>query len=245
MTASDSLGDRMKGYERAFQQELPRRLPLVIRLDGVAFHTFCRGMTRPVDQLLIDRMSDAAIACCARIAGAKVAYVQSDEISILVNNYARLTTEPWLGNRVQKIASVAASIPSSSLSRAYGKEVLFDARAWILPEAEVNNYFLWRQRDAERNSVSSWTQAHYSPRECHGKVTSERIEMLKKVAVDWNALPTDQRRGRCILRDTYAVEDGQRSRWIVDKEIPSFAVDHSYIERHLATDSRVEGSDVS
>ena len=42
----DSLGDRMKEYENISRNYLTRRVPVIIRLDGKAFHTFTKGMQR-------------------------------------------------------------------------------------------------------------------------------------------------------------------------------------------------------
>jgi tRNA(His) 5'-end guanylyltransferase len=235
----DSLGDRMKGYEQAFRYVLPRRMPLLLRLDGVAFHTFTRGLDRPFDELLVSHLNRAAAALCESIAGAKIAYVQSDEISVLVHTYTRLQTQPWFGNEVQKIASVSAAIVSSHLSRAYNRPAIFDSRAWILPEAEVCNYFLWRQQDASRNSLSRLLRSHYSAAACFGQPASAQHEMLYAKGVNWNDLPTRHRRGRCVLRTVTPGRDssGVRPAWTVDDEIPIFSQDRAYIERHLALES--------
>ena len=43
-----TLGDRMKGaYENKYRFYLTERTPVIIRLDGVHFHTFCRGFKKP------------------------------------------------------------------------------------------------------------------------------------------------------------------------------------------------------
>ena len=73
-------------YEGRSRTFLTRRTPVIIRLDGKAFHTYTRGLDKPFDEGLIEDMQQAAIYLCQNIQGAKCAYVQSDEISILVTD---------------------------------------------------------------------------------------------------------------------------------------------------------------
>ena len=110
MPNRDSLGDRMKGYENAFRHYLPRRMPVIIRIDGKAFHTYTKGFHKPFDYILMKTMQETAYELCKKIEGVKLAYVQSDEISLLLTNDDTLETEPWFGNNLQKLCSIAASI---------------------------------------------------------------------------------------------------------------------------------------
>lgn len=87
---------------------LTPKMPTIIRIDGKAFHTFTRGLEKPWDKLIVDAMTAAAKALMSQIQGAKIAYIQSDEISILINDYERFS-KPWfddgVGKDLQKIAS--------------------------------------------------------------------------------------------------------------------------------------------
>lgn len=50
---SYELGDRMKSYyENRSKTFLARRTPVIIRLDGKAFHTFTRGFNKPFDEAM-------------------------------------------------------------------------------------------------------------------------------------------------------------------------------------------------
>lgn len=97
---SDSLGDRMKGYEQAARVRLPMRMPVILRIDGRAFHTYTRDCDKPFDTKLMAAMDDVALRLCEEVQGAQIAYVQSDEISILVHNYKRLQSQAWFDNQV-------------------------------------------------------------------------------------------------------------------------------------------------
>jgi tRNA(His) 5'-end guanylyltransferase len=240
----DALGDRMKGYEVAARTSLPRRLPVVVRVDGKAFHTYTRGLKRPFDQGFVDAMDRVALTLCWELEGATLAYVQSDEVSILLHNYRRLKTQPWFDNQVQKTVSVAASIAAATMTAAshnvFGQGAVhpayFDARIFVLPEAEVANYFLWRQRDASRNSVQMLARSLYSHAECDEKDNAALQEMCFQRGKNWNDLPAHLRRGRCIVRVGEAEGDALRSRWTVERTIPLFSHDRDYIERHLVVD---------
>src|SRR5690242_15510466 len=110
----DSLAGRMKGYESAFKIVLPNRLPVIIRVDGKAFHTYTKGCKQPFDATFMEAMNEAALELCREVQGTQLAYVQSDEISLLVNSYKRLKTSAWFDNQVQKMVSVAAAIASAT-----------------------------------------------------------------------------------------------------------------------------------
>ena len=103
----DSLGDRMKNnYESRAKIKLLRRTPVIIRLDGKAFHTFTKGMKRPYDSLLVDTMQQTMLELCKNIQGCKLGYTQSDEITLLLIDYTNLNTDAWFDYEVQKICSI-------------------------------------------------------------------------------------------------------------------------------------------
>lgn len=198
MPNRDSLGDHMKGYENAFRHYFPRRMPVIIRIDGKAFHTYTKGFHKPFDSILMKTMQETAYELCTKIEGVKLAYVQSDEISLLLTNDDTFETEPWFGNNLQKIVSVAASMATMAFNKHFAHEVInglmtsfnindmewhdklvniyhpkldtamFDARAFVLPANEVCNYFIWRQQDATRNSIQMVAQSNFSHKELQG-----------------------------------------------------------------------------
>jgi len=176
----DSLGDRMKvNYESRTKTLLPRRTYSIIRIDGKAFHTYTRGLERPFDKQLVEDMNATAICLCSEIQGAKFAFVQSDEISILLTDFDKLTTSAWFDGSIQKIVSVSASIATAVFNQIRaGKQAMFDSRVFTIPSrTEVENYFIWRQQDATRNSISSVAQSLYSHRELNTKSVSVMQDM--------------------------------------------------------------------
>lgn len=181
-----SLGDRMKNnYENRSRVKLTRRMPVMLRLDGKAFHTFTRGCERPFDERLGKAMDDTARYLCENIQGARVAYVQSDEISILLTDYERIKTDAWFDYGVQKMCSIASGLASAFFSTTYGKLAVFDCRAFNLPMEEVVNYFIWRQQDWIRNSVQMVGQANFSHNQLHKKTIPMIHDMLHEIGINW------------------------------------------------------------
>lgn len=119
----DSLGDRMKRYEGVPKTALMRRNPVIIRIDGKAFHTFTRGFQRPFDNILIESMQETMKYLCENIQGCKLGYCQSDEISLLLTDYDNINTSAWFDYEVQKMCSIAASMATLAFNKVFEKRV--------------------------------------------------------------------------------------------------------------------------
>lgn len=116
----DDLGNRMKTfYEEIPKTRLMRRTPVVIRIDGKAFHTFTRGFKRPFDDVLIKTMQETAKYLCENIQGCSLAYTQSDEISLLLIDYQRFETSAWFDYEIQKMCSISASMATMAFNRIF------------------------------------------------------------------------------------------------------------------------------
>jgi tRNA(His) guanylyltransferase len=191
----DPLGDRLKSsYEAATQLELPRKTYTIIRLDGKSFHAYTRNLPRPFDPTLHEDLVAATSFLCSQVTNALLAYVQSDEVSLLLADTAKPTTQPWLGGNVQKITSISASILTAKFNDCRNLGIgdvgemlaFFDSRVFTIDEPDdVVAYFQWRYLDAWRNGISSLARVHFSPKQLHGKTTTDRREMLYTVGVDY------------------------------------------------------------
>lgn len=218
MSDKTSLGDRMKAYEGATRAVLPPRTYSVIRVDIRAAHAYLRDAKRPFDEDFMAAMDETAKKLCDEIGGAVFAYVQSDEISVLVTDFASTHTQPWFGGVIAKMVSISAATASLELAVQEGGRggqlAAFDSRVFTLPNpVEVANYFLWRQRDAVRNSISMAAQAKFSHRQLHGKNSDQMQEMLwREHGINWSAYPDGCKRGRVVVR-----KSGEREVTFVDK----------------------------
>lgn len=230
----DSLGDRMKSnYENRYKHSLTRRTPVIIRIDGKAFHTFTRDFNRPYDELFHKTMNETTKKLCENIQGCKLGYTQSDEISLLLTDFDTLTTDAWFDYELQKICSIAASMATLYFNQTFAQVIaeyigaqnhlddyiralvkaqetgaLFDARAFNIPEDEIANYFIWRQQDATRNAIQMLGQTHFSHNELQKKSTKMIQEMLwQQKGINFNDMPIEFKRGICCIKYQYQVEN--------------------------------------
>ena len=227
----DSLGDRMKNnYENRSKTALTRRMPVIIRIDGKAFHSFTRGFNRPYDKILHEAMNQTTKKLCENIQGCKLGYTQSDEISLLLIDFDTLATDAWFDYEVQKMCSIAASMATlyfnqvfqevaqaemspcieakryEILDNAITKGALFDARCFNIPEDEVCNYFIWRQQDATRNAIQMLGQTHFS----HSQLQRKSCDMIQEMlftekGINFNEMPTEFKRGICIIKRDFTI----------------------------------------
>jgi tRNA(His) guanylyltransferase len=270
MSVKDDLGVRMKTYyEQIPKMKLMRRCPVLIRIDGKAFHTFTRGFKKPFDEILIRTMQETTQYLCGNIQGCVLGYTQSDEITLVLVDYKKLTSSAWFDYEVQKMCSIAASMATMAFGKffisnvkefgynngeqfdmssnegqqksqllqiyriAIDKGAMFDARCFSIPKEEVTNCLYWRQLDASRNSIQMVGQANFSHKELQNKSCNEIQDMLMiQKGINWNDLPTYQKRGSCVVKEKYfdssvngSVEsyiNPWRTRWIIDENIPMF-----------------------
>ena len=275
MDTSD-LAKRMKDYEMRDRYFLQKRIPVAIRVDIRAGHTFTRGFNRPFDDIFMKSMQETAKYMCENMGNAKFAYVQSDEITIILTDYDTLETDCWFNYRTDKLCSIAASMATMAFNKffyenvfqyngmasmdmsnkeypykeiyakAIEKGAMFDARCFNIPKEEVTNLVYWRQLDASRNSIQMVGQANFSHKELQHKSCNNIQDMLMtQKGINWNDLPTYQKRGSCCVRnkiiiksddvmETVQLRDTSKSEneWIIDTEIPIFKGEgREYIDR--------------
>lgn len=124
MPVNDELGKRMKeNYEQVPKYRLVRRMPVIIRIDGKAFHSFTKGFARPFDGVLHRAMNRTMEYLCEHIQGCIFGYTQSDEISLVLSDYKRLNSDAWFDYEVQKMCSIAASMATMAFNRYFAIEV--------------------------------------------------------------------------------------------------------------------------
>lgn len=201
----DKFGDIQKGYEEkeTFRRFSPE-LPVLARIDGKCFHSYTKGMDRPFDMELIKTFQETTQRLVQET-NATVGYQQSDEISLAWTN-----GNIFFEGKAFKMLSVIASMTTAFFSEAIRrnrpyttKTALFDCRVWEVPNIErALEYFLWREADAVKNSISMVAQTKFSTNELLGKHSKERQEMLFGVGVNWNDYPDECKRGTYYGRKT-------------------------------------------
>lgn len=226
---SPSLSDRMKEqYEHRYRLFLPRRTYTIIRIDGKNFRSYTRHLLKPFNLTFVNAIDATSLFCCQQFQGAQFGFVQSDELSILLTDFDLPTTEAWFNGNIQKMVSVGAATATEYFGKYmhYGRPV-FDARVFVIPDpTEVENYFIWRQQDATRNSIQSAASSVYDHGELEGKSMEQTQEMLFQKGINWNDYPTGLKRGRAVFRD-------ETRQWVLDREPPVFTQDREYLSRHI------------
>ena len=258
------LGKRMKEYEYVTRTYLPRRMPIIVRIDGRAFHTFTRGFQRPFDDTLMNAMSKTTARLVKEIPGCVFGYTQSDEISLLLKNDQTNETEPWFKNNISKIISITASMATLYFNEYFQEEVdifceewnidakvkqayftslekgaLFDSRVFVVPENEIVNYFIWRQQDATRNSIQMVGQANFSHKELqYLKTNVIQDKLFTEKGINWNDYPVSCKRGSAAYHIKTTFDGITRNIVVSDHSIPIFTEDREYI---ISKYGRVEG----
>ena len=251
----DSLGDRMKeNYENRAKTYLVRRMPVIVRLDGKAFHTFTKGLEKPYDLIFHSTMNSTLRYLCENIQGCKLGYTQSDEITLLLTDYDTLDTAAWFDNNVQKICSVSASMATMAFNKFFRKYrdeyvdavmalqtgdlekdylvtlerklgiAMFDSRCFNIPEDEVTNCLIWRQQDATRNAIQMLGQCNFSHKELQNKSCNDIQDMLM-LQKGINFNDMPTEFKRGVC-----CRRGADGKWELDKEIPIFTQDREYVE---------------
>ena len=207
---SDDLGNRMKLYEgiEANRILIPQ-LPVVVRLDGKAFHSFTKGLKRPYDERFSNLMIETTEHLVDKT-NARIGYCQSDEIS-LVLYLDDFNSEPIFGGRICKLTSIISSMCTAwfnSRIRAYIPEkenllAYFDCRVWNVPNlTEAANVLVWRELDATKNAISMAAQSMFSHKQLQNKNGSQMQEMMHEKGVNFNNYPAFFKRGTYVRRVT-------------------------------------------
>lgn len=210
---NDKFGDERKAFEDAYTSPaLDWNTPFIARLDGKSFHTYTRGLYRPFDENLSYCMQNTA-ASLVEETGARLAYTQSDEITLFFVR-RHLGEQAYLKGKIQKLASVLASTATAHFNQlvrehlvAKRKELaLFDCRVWSVPDLdECKKVLSWRYHDARKNSVSMAAQEYYSDNSLHGKKTSDKLQLLLDRGIDWNEYPDHFKTGTFIKRESIEI----------------------------------------
>ena len=206
----DSLGDRMKAFENV---ESDRRAvlgqPLCARLDGRSFHTFTEGLERPYDRRLTNLMV-ATTKYLVEETQAVLGYTQSDEISLAWYLPEGSESQYLFDGRFQKLASILSAyatgffvhqLERGVITEKCGQIPLFDCRVWQVPTLwDAYETFLWREKDAIKNSITMAASAFFSHKDLHGVNGTTKKDMLRDIGAPYESMPVSFRRGSYVQR---------------------------------------------
>ncbi len=250
----DSLGDRMKSYEKIHDYKMMSRVPVICRIDGIGFSRLCRKIKKPYSPIFLEAMAKTMLAVVQNVSGAVFGYQQSDEITIIIRNDQTLDSEPWYDNRIQKVStsivSKATRVFNKHLDNMDEKldlsgDAEFDGRSFTVPSiSEAVNNLIWRQQDCTRNSISATAQAVLGKKfgkktalkMIHGKSTKDKLElMLNECGIDFEQeFPAAYRMGVGVYKIPIIIpsKDGTestRKKWTIDWDLPNFVTEKDFI----------------
>src|ERR1051326_5167129 len=239
------LSDRMKVYENIVSgQMLLPNLPIMVRIDGKAFHTWTRGCQRPYDTGVMN-LFDETTKYLVEATDAAIGYTQSDEITLVLWNGGKIESKVLFDGRVSKLTSVLASMATAKFNQLVPMALpakatslaLFDCRVWSVPtQQEAVNCLIWRELDATRNAISMAAQSMYSHKELQNKNSNEMQEMIFQRGQNFNDYPARFKRGgyfqRRVIQRKYTCDELESLPPLHDaRKNPDLMVTRQVIER--------------
>lgn len=230
------LGNRIKAYESACEANLMRRVPIIIRCDGKAFSTLTRKFVKPFDRSFSSAMAKTMFSTAKEIDGCVYGYTQSDEVTFVIRNDKTLETEPWFGNRLQKVCSVVSSLVTGYFNHFgnYCQIANFDTRVFVVPNlVEAANTLVWRQNDCVKNSISC--ACYYEVAQKLGKKTvrgmmhglnqDQQQELLfRETGINWSTYPSRFKNGV----GCYKVQGERRLEWHLETNLPRWTAEGEF-----------------
>lgn len=182
----------------------------IVRVDGRAFSHLSKLLDKPYSIPFMDWMDAAAVALCHEMQGAVFAYVQSDEISVLMVDGKHSKQGRWFDWNVNKLVSISASVATAAFNIGFQhdknemlwtnkKPGVFDARVIPLEHRiDVMQYFLWRQHDAKINAISMIADRLCGSAALQGVNMNGRIDLLMEKGWSVQDIPAQMRLGRVV-----------------------------------------------
>lgn len=241
-----TLNDRMKEYESNAKIKLIKKMPVIIRVDGRAFHTFTKGFVKPFDTLFLEAMRKTALDLFKSVPNCRFAYTESDEITLILDDSNTILDTAFYDNDLEKLVSVTASMTTmffnnnfasviergekSAIDTTIYKKKLykatFDSRAFNVPYHEVDNVILDRQLDSKRNSLNAYAQSLYPQKVLNGKKHDDLIDLLHAKGMKYHDIDVSLRHGVAVYKD-------ETDKVVVDYDVPSLLIDKTFVSRRV------------
>ena len=236
----ETLKERMEYMKDLSDYKLTPNSYVIAHIDGRAFSKLVKNrFNLPFDTDFIDMMNKTAAYVCKNVQGCKLAYAQSDEISLIITDFDTINTDSFFGYRLCKMQSIIASLATAKFNQLYMLYLMthtnidqdklfsekylaqFDCKCFNVPT--YNDAFAWlkyRQNDCIKNSKNQAAQTYLSYKQLVRLNSDEQIQLLKQEkGIDWNEYPDDQKYGRLIYKENVEFENDHgkyiRSQYIV------------------------------
>ena len=225
----NTLKEKQEYFRGLTDYKLTPNSYAIVMLDGKNFSKLIKKNYKlPFDARFMYYMDETAKYLLQNIQGAKFAYVQSDEISILITDFDTPETDACFGYRLCKMQSIFAAMAAAKFNQLVTVDLLnekegiyddttlgsvskdvaemnlaaFDCKAWSVPSYnDAFGWFLYRQHDCTRNSKQQAAQTYLSHKQLLNLSADEQIAKLaKEKGVDWNQYTNGEKYGRIIYR---------------------------------------------
>ena len=212
-----NLKDKCNYYRDLVDYRLMPNSYIMVMIDGKNFSKLVKNkFEKPFDDWFISTMDKTATHLCKEIQNCVCAFVQSDEISLIIKDNT-LTSSPFDG-RLCKLQSVIPSIATSFFNKEIIKRNLiagmkideitnmpdycFDCKAWAVPSVnDAMAWVLYRQIDCIRNSKQQFAQTYVPHKTLLNKDTDEQVSLcLEQTGNDWNAIENNKKYGRLFYK---------------------------------------------
>lgn len=217
----DTLKQKCEYYRSLTDYRLMPNGYILVMIDGKNFSKLIKNkFEKPFDDWFISTMNETAKHLCKNIQNTIFAFVQSDEISLLIRDNT-LTSMPYDG-RLCKLLSIIPATATSFFTRRIidkfigdcnskeeisamldnMKDYMFDCKVWTVPnENDAIAWFLYRQIDCIKNSKQQFAQTYLPHSTLLGKNTDEQIELCKSnTGHDWNDIDDGKKYGRLLYK---------------------------------------------
>ncbi len=241
-----TIKDRISSYEEVANYKLLPKLPIIIQINGRSFSKITSLLDKPYCEKFADCISATMLKLCLEIEGAVFAYQFNDEIIVIARNDQSTETIPWFDNKIQKIVSVCSSIAvlnfsslANSIELNLMGDPIFTCNAYTAPSIlEAAHVLVSKQHQNLQSSVQS--ACFYELLKKHDKNTikemlsgmsiDDKIGLLfQECDVDFNNYPMAFKRGVACYRAPKLVNDVVKNKWVINKELPIFTQDHSFL----------------
>lgn len=241
-----SLRERVNSYRDFSDYKLLPKLPTITVINGRQFRKITSLLEKPFDVRFVELMAGSAIKLLHEIDGSMFAFAFSDEIVVVSRNDQTISTEPYYDGKIQKIASITASVATLEFNRLAAKrevelfgDPVFTSECFIVPNVmEAVNFIISKQQQAFYTALyqtcyylmSKSYDADRVKDILNSKTLEEKIEILKDdFDRDFMSEPLMVQRGIGLYR-TNKVFDGEVKRKLtVDMELPLFGKDIDFL----------------
>ncbi len=221
-----TLENQLAPFEVIPDRELQIGHPLIARLIGRKFDQLLDSgsFAAPFDAQFAKAMVKTLSYLCT-VLGASFGFAERTELSL----YAVAN-----GGDARRLLSRIAGEASAKFSLLIGQVATFEARLYAFPQLDLPiEYFRWRQEQASGVAADrycihmlgqSGADASAVPRILDGLGFEEKVELLREKSLDFQTLPSWQRRG-AMVRLVSAEPDGHprgpSGKLMVDLDPPS------------------------